>query len=127
MSDNVIVLGLGSNIDPVVNMGRALYLLGKKVKVISVSSFESTRPIGITDQPDFLNGAVLISTDMTREQLSIDLKAIEDEMGRDRSLPKYGPRVIDLDIIIWNGEIVNNDFYERDFIRRAVGEVSNSI
>jgi 2-amino-4-hydroxy-6-hydroxymethyldihydropteridine diphosphokinase len=125
MSDNKGVIGLGSNIDSVANMGRALYLLGLRVKILAVSSFHSTPPIGISDQPDFLNGAVLVQTSMTREQLDADLKAVEDEMGRDRSLPKYGPRVIDMDIIIWNEVVVDDDFYERDFLRRAVEEVSN--
>ncbi len=121
--DNKVVIGLGSNLEPVVNMGRALYLLGLRVRIIAVSSFESTPPIGIADQPDFLNGAVLVETPMNREQLDIELKSVEDEMGRDRSLPKYGPRVIDLDIITWNEAVVDNDFYERDFLRRAVAEV----
>jgi 2-amino-4-hydroxy-6-hydroxymethyldihydropteridine diphosphokinase len=125
MSDNKGVIGLGSNIDSVANMGRALYLLGLRVKILAVSSFNSTPPIGIRDQPDFLNGAVLIQTSLTREQLEAELKALEDEMGRDRSLPKYGPRVIDMDIIIWNEVVVDDDFYERDFLRRAVEEVTN--
>ncbi len=127
MPENTAVIGLGSNLDAIDNIGRALYLIGCRVSVIAVSSFESTPPIGITDQPDFLNGAVLVETSMTQEQLNSELKAVEDEMGRDRSLPKYGPRVIDLDIIIWNGVIMDNDFYERDFLRRAVEEVTNSL
>jgi 2-amino-4-hydroxy-6-hydroxymethyldihydropteridine diphosphokinase len=125
MSDNKGVIGLGSNIDSVANMGRALYLLGLRIKILAVSSFQTTPPIGISDQPDFLNGAVLVQTSMTREQLDAELKAVEDEMGRDRSLPKYGPRVIDMDIIIWNEVVVDDDFYERDFLRRAVEEVTN--
>ncbi len=127
MSDNKVVIGLGSNIDAVVNMGKALYLLGLRVKILAVSSFQTTPPIGISDQPDFLNGAVLVQTTMAREQLDSELKAVEDEMGRDRSLPKYGPRVIDLDIIIWNEVVMDDDFYERDFIRRAVEEVTNRV
>ncbi len=123
MHDNKVVIGLGSNIDAVINMGRAIHLLGLRVKIIAVSSFESTPPIGITDQPDFLNGAVLVETPLTREQLDFELKSVEDEMGRDRTLPKDGPRVIDLDIITWNEAVVDNDFYERDFLRRAVAEV----
>ena len=116
---------MGSNIDPVANMGKALYLLGFHVKILAVSSFETTPPIGISDQPDFLNGAVLVQTSLSLEQLGAELKAVEDEMGRDRSLPKFGPRVIDLDIILWNEAVVDNDYYERDFLRRAVEEVTN--
>lgn len=127
MSENSAVISLGSNIDAVVNMGRALYLMGLRMKILAVSSFQTTAPIGISDQPDFLNGAVLVQTAMTREQLEADLKELEDEMGRDRTLPKYGPRVIDLDVIIWNEVVVDNDFYERDFLRRAAGEVTNRL
>jgi 2-amino-4-hydroxy-6-hydroxymethyldihydropteridine diphosphokinase len=127
MPENKVVIALGSNIDAIINIGRALYMLGLRVKTIAVSSFESTAPIGIEEQPDFMNGVVLVTTDLTREQLDLELKAIEDEMGRDRSVPKYGPRVIDLDIIIWNDAVVDKDFYERDFLRRAVEEVTNFI
>jgi 2-amino-4-hydroxy-6-hydroxymethyldihydropteridine diphosphokinase len=126
MPDNKAVIGMGSNLDAVVNMGRALHLLGLLVTIRKVSSFESTPPIGITDQPDFLNGAVLIETSMTRDQLNVELKLVEDEMGRDRSLPKDGPRVIDLDIVIWNDEVVDDDYYQRDFLRRSVEEITGS-
>jgi len=125
MPENIVVIGLGSNLEPEVNIKRALDLLELKVKKIAVSNLEYTSPIGIADQPDFLNGAVLVHTCLSRKQLDIQLKAVEDEMGRDRSVPKFGPRIIDLDIIIWNNEVVDDDFYKRDFLRRAVEQVIN--
>jgi 7,8-dihydro-6-hydroxymethylpterin-pyrophosphokinase len=45
-------------------------------------------------------------------------------MGRDRTAPKFGPRNIDLDIVVWNGEIVDNDYYTRDFLQKSVDEIS---
>ena len=51
-------------------------------------------------------------------------KKIEDKMGRDRTAPKFGPRNIDLDIVVWNGEIVDDDYYTRDFLQKSVREIS---
>ncbi len=48
------------------------------------------------------------------------LKGMEDDMGRDRSRPKFGPREIDLDVIIWNQNVVDEDYYERDFLGQLV-------
>ncbi|MGV8092459.1 MAG: 2-amino-4-hydroxy-6-hydroxymethyldihydropteridine diphosphokinase [Mangrovibacterium sp.] len=63
----------------------------------------------MTDQADFMNGAVKIGTNMEIEKFRLYLKELEDRLGRDRSQPKYGPRSIDLDILIWNGEIVDEE------------------
>lgn len=123
MEDNVVVIGIGSNIAAESSIGTALRLLGKYVELLAVSSLETTKPIGITDQPDFVNGAVKARTLLQIDTLKKLLKQIEDEMGRDRTAPKFGPRIIDMDIVIWNGEVVDNDYYERDFMRRVVDEV----
>ena len=93
------------------------------MQVEAVSSWIKTKPIGITDQDDFLNGAVKIHTTMRKEELTNYLKKLEDRLGRDRTLPKFGPRVIDLDVIVWNSKIVDDDYYERDFVKKAVDEL----
>lgn len=100
-----------------------LEVLGKEVEILKVSSWLKTKPIGIEDQQDFTNGAVKIQTALNREGLNRVLKNIEDRLGRDRSAPKFGPRSIDLDIVVWNGEIVDEDYYTRDFLRKSVQEV----
>jgi 2-amino-4-hydroxy-6-hydroxymethyldihydropteridine diphosphokinase len=100
-----------------------LELLVKEVEILKVSSLLKTKPIGIENQPDFTNGAVKIQTGLSREELNRLLKSIEDRLGRDRSAPKFGPRTIDLDIVFWNGEIVDEDYYTRDFLRKSVQEV----
>ena len=120
---NCVVIGIGSNIEAEKNIPEMLEILEQKVKVLKVSSFIKTKPIGIKNQPDFTNGAVKIETDLNRENLAKMLKSIEDKMGRDRSQVKFGPRCIDLDIVVWNGEIVDQDYYTRDFLRSSVGEV----
>ena len=120
---NEAVIGLGSNIDPQINLKRAIYKLGNHLSILKQSGWIYTSPVGIIDQPDFINGTILIKTEMERETLKDVLRDIEDRLGRDRSLPKSGPRVIDLDIIIWNGKIVDEDYYEREFLRGSVAEI----
>jgi 2-amino-4-hydroxy-6-hydroxymethyldihydropteridine diphosphokinase len=70
-----------------------------------------------------MNGALKIQTTLEREDLNVLLKGIEDQMGRDRTAPKFGPRNIDLDIVVWNGEIVDDDYYTRDFLQKSVAEL----
>jgi len=60
---------------------------------------------------------------MELEELSSYLKQLEDVMGRDRTQRKYGPRNIDLDILIWNNEIVDPDYFTREFLRKSAEEL----
>ena len=121
---NQAIIGIGSNIRPGENIPQALRLLGETVTVEKVSALVTTAPVGMTGQPDFVNGAVRITTTLTQEELERLLKKIEDLTGRDRTLPRFGPRTIDLDIVVWNGEITDPDYYTRDFLRSAVSEVT---
>ena len=118
-----VVIGLGSNIDPEANLEQAVQELKSRFKVSKRSQWTRTKPIGIQDQPDFYNGALLMETELEQQNLKKELKQIEDILGRDRSLPKFGPRTIDLDILIWNRKVVDEDYYERDFLRKGVEEV----
>lgn len=118
-----VIIGIGSNINADENIAKMLEILKKEVKVLQVSSMIKTKPIGIENQPDFTNGAVKISTELERDDLNKRLKKIEDQMGRDRSVAKFGPRIIDLDIAIWNGEVVDEDYYTRDFLRESVDQL----
>ena len=122
---NKVIIGIGSNIEADSNIAKMLEILQQKVNVIKVSPMIRTKPIGIVDQPDYTNGAVKIETDLELSALDNLLKAIEDDMGRDRSGPKFGPRCIDLDIVVWNDEIVDQDYYTRDFIRSSVHAVDD--
>jgi 2-amino-4-hydroxy-6-hydroxymethyldihydropteridine diphosphokinase len=100
-----------------------LKFLARDVKIIQVSKMVQTKPIGITDQPDFTNGAVRILTEMELKDLSLYLKELEDRMGRDRSQKKFGPRNIDLDILIWNNAVMDEDYFTRDFLRNSAAEL----
>ncbi|PTN12824.1 2-amino-4-hydroxy-6-hydroxymethyldihydropteridine diphosphokinase [Nitrosomonas aestuarii] len=122
---NVCIIGIGSNINPEKNTQVALAILKREVDVQSTSKWVKTAPIGIASQNDFINGAVKVRTAMSREAFKNYLKILENRLGRDRTLPKFGPRVIDLDIIVWNDEIVDDDYYTRAFVRDAVHELKD--
>lgn len=120
---NTVIIGIGSNIDAETNIPKMMEILRAKVEVLKVSEMIRTKAVGIVDQPDYTNGAVKIRTAFEKKELTHLLKSIEDQLGRDRSGPKFGPRTMDLDIVIWNGEIVDQDYYTRDFLQKSVKEV----
>ena len=123
MIPNEVVIGLGSNIEPEENLELAVVELESRFNVSKRSQWIRTKPIGILDQPDFYNGVLIMVTELGMESLKQELKSIENLMGRDRSKPKFGPRTIDLDILIWNGKVIDNDYYDRDFLRKGVEEI----
>ena len=120
---NKVIIGLGSNISPQENIDKARKTLANKFDVIAESTFIETEPVGYTDQDNFINGSVYISTSLDQESLKKTLLQIEDELGRVRSEIKFGPRSIDLDIVVFNNEITDDDFYTRDFVKNAVLEL----
>lgn len=120
---NDCIIGIGSNIGADTNILEMLKFLAGDVEIVQVSQMVQTKPIGITGQPDYTNGAVCIRTEMDLETLSSYLKKLEDQMGRDRRQKKYGSRNIDLDILIWNNAVVDPDYYTRDFLRNSAAEL----
>jgi 2-amino-4-hydroxy-6-hydroxymethyldihydropteridine diphosphokinase len=96
-------LGLGSNVgDRMANLRSARDALGRHaVTVTASSSAYETEPQGqVLDQPDFLNAAVRIETDLDPEELLDACKAVERELGRDSGGPRHGPRPIDVDLLL---------------------------
>jgi 2-amino-4-hydroxy-6-hydroxymethyldihydropteridine diphosphokinase len=120
---NDCIIGIGSNIEAGYNIPEMLVLLAADVQIVQVSQMVQTKPIGITGQPDYTNGAVRIQTEMDIEELSSYLKQLEDQMGRDRTQKKFGPRNIDLDILIWNNEVADPDYFTREFLRNSAAEL----
>lgn len=99
----VVYLGLGSNIgDRHGYLRDAIRRLeGKGLAVEAVSSAWETEPVGeILDQPDFLNAAIRVRSDLEPEQLLDVLKEVEAELGRETGLPRHSPRVIDVDLLL---------------------------
>lgn len=100
-------LSLGSNLgDREANIRKALGLLAENVRVIRVSSLYETAPIGMTDQGDFINAVALVETSLAPESLLRAIIGVENDMCRVRNF-RWGPRVIDIDILLYDNAIVN--------------------
>ena len=90
-------------------MARAVELLGgdPDIDVAAVSTFRETAPVGHLDQPRFLNGAVAVETDLSPRELLERMLAVERRLGRDRTGPRFGPRTIDLDLLLYGSETID--------------------
>lgn len=124
---NLVIVGVGSNINPGENVQKAKELISEKYTIIKSSRFIKTKPIGYKDQDDFLNGGFLIETSLEQHLFKQFLNDIENRLGRIRTDDKNEPRTIDLDIVIWNGNVVDSDYYERDFLQTIVKELDKNI
>ncbi len=122
-SVNRAVIAIGSNIHPRKNLALALAELAAHHTLLAKSRFVRTKPVGGARGANFLNGAVLIETNLDRRALRAWLRGLESQLGRARSPDKNAPRTIDLDIVIWNGRIVHEDVRTRPFVAKAVQEV----
>jgi 2-amino-4-hydroxy-6-hydroxymethyldihydropteridine diphosphokinase len=97
-------VGLGANLgDRSAMLRAALEQLAAEpgIEVVAVSGFRETEPVGILDQPRFLNAAAAVDTDLTARELLDRLLAIERRLGRTRIGPRFGPRTIDLDLLLY--------------------------
>lgn len=107
----IVYIGLGSNLgDRLGFIQQAVQMLDfhDAVKILETSSFYETEPYGIKDQDWFINAAVKISTTLTPVEMLRVCQHIEEKLGRKREM-KWGPRVIDLDILLYNDEIIADD------------------
>jgi len=103
-------VGLGANLGPrEVTLLRAVDLLGVEpgVDVLELSGLRETAPVGNVDQPEFLNGAVAVETSLSPRGLLDALLRVERELGRVRDGTQWGPRTIDLDLLVYGDEVVD--------------------
>lgn len=108
----VTYLSLGSNIgDRIQNLRTCIARLGDLGNVRRVSSFYETEPMEFRDQPWFVNCIVEIETSLTAEELLSGIQIIEAELGRNRVVAK-GPRIIDIDIVLFGDCVITNDHLE---------------
>ncbi|MGZ4441274.1 MAG: 2-amino-4-hydroxy-6-hydroxymethyldihydropteridine diphosphokinase [Gaiellaceae bacterium] len=99
-------VGLGSNLgDREAALRGALDLLGDDV--VAVSSFRETDPVGYLDQPRFLNAAAALDTELEPRALLDRLLDVERELGRTRESPRFGPRTIDLDLLLYGDRMID--------------------
>jgi len=131
-------IALGSNLesrfgDREANLREAVRRIGALGEVRAVSSFYDTEPVGYLEQPRFLNGALLLETDLDPRTLMRELLAVERAMGRERlgAIAK-GPRVIDLDLllfgdwVLWAEELIlpHPRMEEREFVLEPLVEIA---
>ena len=103
-------VGLGANLGPKeVTLLRAVDLLGAEpgVDVLALSRLRETDPVGKVDQPQFLNAAVAVETTLAPRELLDALLRIERELGRTRDGERFGPRTIDLDLLLYADDVVD--------------------
>jgi 2-amino-4-hydroxy-6-hydroxymethyldihydropteridine diphosphokinase len=134
-SDERVFIGLGTNLgdDLERNLREAVQAIGRlpDTAVVRVSSFVSTAPWGVADQPRFLNAVAEIRTRLEPPALLHALKRLENELGR---IPTYrwGPRAIDFDIILYGSRVLDLPglkiphprYQERDFVLTPLAEIA---
>jgi 2-amino-4-hydroxy-6-hydroxymethyldihydropteridine diphosphokinase len=105
----VAYIGLGANLgDREENLRAALGRLAK-LGALRVSSFRETDPVGVTEQPRFVNAVAELETVLGASALLARLLEIERELGRDRSREeRWGPRTIDLDLLLYGDEVIDD-------------------
>ncbi len=117
------VISAGSNISPDANMRAAEKMLAEEQVLVKASRPRRTAPVPPGRGAQYLNRAFLIETDLSMKELRSRLKDMERRLGRERSEDKFAPRTMDLDIIVYDGVIVDDDYERYDFVREAVDEL----
>lgn len=135
---SVALLGLGSNLgDRREHLHAAVLALQAHGAVLAVSSLYETAPVGIAEQPAFLNAALLLRTSLPPEALLQSMLAIERSQGRVRSQagidsPRGGPRTLDLDLLLYDAQIVSSplltlphpELHRRRFVLAPAAEIA---
>ncbi|TDP18062.1 2-amino-4-hydroxy-6-hydroxymethyldihydropteridine diphosphokinase [Enterobacter sp. AG326] len=105
-------IAIGSNLaSPLEQVNAAVQALGEipQSKIVAVSSFYRTPPLGPQDQPDYLNAAVVLETALNAETLLDNTQRIELQQGRVRKEERWGPRTLDLDIMLFGHETISTE------------------
>ena len=128
-------VGLGANLgDRERTLRAAVDALGSEdgVTVVAVSSLRETEPVGVGDQPRFLNGVVSLETSLNARELLDRLLGVEQRFGRVRVPDEHGPRTIDLDLLLYGDETIDEPglavphprLHERRFVLEPLGELA---
>ena len=131
-------IGLGSNLDnPVAQVLEAVEELVMIPDTILAarSSLYSGRPMGPEEQPDYVNAVVALDTLLSADELHRALVSIEDQQGRTRDGKKWGPRIIDLDLLLYGNSTIDTDtltvphpgMHERDFVIVPLEEIAGNV
>jgi 2-amino-4-hydroxy-6-hydroxymethyldihydropteridine diphosphokinase len=128
-------VGLGANLgDREATLRAALDALGDEVgiEVVAVSTLRETEPVGVGEQPLYLNGAAELETTRTAPELLDRLLAVERRFGRVRSAGEHGPRKVDLDLLLFGDEVIDEPgltvphprLHERRFVLEPLAELA---
>ena len=134
----LVYIALGSNLaSPLEQVNAAVKVLGEipDTRLVAVSSFYRTPPLGPQDQPDYLNAAVALETTLAPEVLLSHTQRIELQQGRVRKAERWGPRTLDLDIMLFGQAIIHTDnltvphydMYNRGFMLWPLYEIAPSL
>ena len=107
-----VYIAIGSNLaSPLEQVNAAIQAIGEipDSRIMAVSSFYRTPPLGPQDQPDYLNAAVALETTLAPEALLDHTQRIELQQGRVRKAERWGPRTLDLDIMLFGDEVINTE------------------
>ena len=129
----VSYIALGSNLNsPCEQLQAAISHIRAipKTVIVAESSVHETKPVGPQDQPDFMNQVIAVETELTPHELLYALQAIENKMGRVRTI-HWGPRIIDCDILLFGDEKIHTDdliiphpeMHHRDFVLKPLSEI----
>ncbi len=130
-----VYIGIGTNIEPRFDrMEHALLELDALAPLIAKSWIYETAPVGHLDQPNFLNAVVMLKTDLRPEELLIELREMEQELGR-RHRERWHEREIDFDILLYGGEVINFDhlrvphpeMHKRKFVLEPLAEIAPDV
>ncbi|MFZ4259179.1 2-amino-4-hydroxy-6-hydroxymethyldihydropteridine diphosphokinase [Raoultella terrigena] len=105
-------IALGSNLAaPLEQVNAAVAALAEipNSRIVAVSSFYRTPPLGPQDQPDYLNAAVALETGLVAEALLDNTQRIELQQGRERKAERWGPRTLDLDIMLFGEQVIDSE------------------
>jgi 2-amino-4-hydroxy-6-hydroxymethyldihydropteridine diphosphokinase len=107
-----VYIGLGANLaDPIGQLQLAVTALSvlPQTQLVAVSSFYGSKPMGPQDQPDYVNAVALLNTELSAEGLLDTLQQIELTQGRQRKAERWGPRTLDLDILLFGQQQIQTD------------------
>jgi len=130
-----VYIALGSNLaQPLDQVKCALEALAHlpRTTFIGCSSFYRSKPLGPQNQPDYLNAVVALDTALPADQLLDCTQAIEQNQGRVRKAERWGPRTLDLDILLYGDEVIDNerltvphyDMKNREFMLYPLAEIA---
>lgn len=108
----VVYIAIGSNLaSPLEQVNAAVQAMSEipETRLLAVSSFYRTPPLGPQDQPDYLNAAVALETTLAPEALLDHTQRIELQQGRVRKAERWGPRTLDLDMMLFGDEVIHTD------------------